>query len=86
MGSTEVNDKRLTIVMAGVVAVAMAGIFFVLPRIGGHQNTEPESMRTYRLYRAAVFVDPDTGCEYLQASSGSFTPRLENQGKHRGCK
>jgi hypothetical protein len=79
-----VNDTRLTIVMAIAVVVSVVGIFFLLPKLS--KPSSGESPRVMPHTRAWVFVDPDTGCEYLQAYNAGFTPRLENQGKHRGCK
>ena len=34
----------------------------------------------------AIRTDSQTGCQYLAASSGGLTPRLDANGRHIGCK
>lgn len=34
----------------------------------------------------AVWIDPDTGCEYLHTVAGGIFPRLNNRGRQMGCR
>lgn len=33
-----------------------------------------------------LYVDPQTGCEYLRAGAGALTPRSDGSGRQMGCK
>lgn len=52
---------------------------------GSNDNKEPPTReyKTYDNFLVALWVDPETNCEYIGgASSAALTPRLDRNGKH----
>ena len=63
-----------------ISAVWLAGI--LLWRFWPYDDTDPPSGRSGLL----VYTDAKTGCQYLRASGGGITPRMQGDGKQVGCK
>lgn len=67
--------------MAGAVGVAIVAL-------GGSYARSIDTARDLRL-TSDVYIDPATGCEYLRATPGPYTPRMEGRGefyRQRGCR
>lgn len=51
--------------------------------IDANKETVIKEHRTYDNFKIALWVDPETKCEYIGGSSSSaLTPRLDRNGKH----
>ena len=67
--------------MAGAIGVTIG-------TLGGSYARSIDTTRDLRLTND-VYIDQATGCEYLRATPGPYTPRMEGRGesyRQRGCR
>lgn len=57
----------------------------LLSACGGKSN-DNNSSPFYEIDSMGLFIDPQTGCHYFVKSQASIMPRLDENGKHMGCK
>lgn len=70
------NMRKALIGAASVLTVGLAGC-------GAQVVGQDTPYKTYRNLSAALWIDPETKCEYIGGSqSAAMTPRLGRDGKH----
>jgi hypothetical protein len=63
-----------------ISAMSLTGILLWL--FMPYDDTDPQAGRSGLM----VYTDAKTGCQYLRASGGGITPRMQGDGKQVGCK
>lgn len=66
--------------------IIMAVLAIMLNACSNRRLNAPSEARNSD-HSMSIFVDPDTGCEYIGVYGEAITPRIATDGKtHSGCK
>lgn len=83
------KQKPLGVLLAVFIALAIALVVFVMTTSGKpqraefrHDSLEATLTNDGSFIRWYVFIDPDTGAEYLVNDRGGCTPRLDKDGSY----